>query len=427
MPRQVRDVNLETRTARMRLKARGRPYWRAIEQGAHLGYRRLTGGAGRWIARLYLGEEKYTTEVIAPADDFSDGDGVAILNFSQAQGAVRERMVRAAYAAAGKHYGAYSVADAVAEYLDWMAAHRKSVADARSRVDAFILPKLGSIDAEKLTAKDISKWIDALAKLPPRVRTAAGKPQQHRTIDFNDIETNRKRRSSANRSFTVLRAALNKAVQDGKIKNVAWRAARPFRATEAARLRFLTLEECRRLINSAEPLSFRNLVRAALLTGARYGEIGRLRVHDFDHRAGTIQIATSKSGKPRHVHMTQEGVQFFEQLCAGRPGGDLMLVKETGEPWRTSNQEYVMRDAVERAKISPAISFHGLRHSYASLAIMGGAPLFVVAKNLGHANTLMVEKHYGHLAESYVKSAIRDAVPTFGLAPGNVKPLRAKR
>jgi integrase len=64
------------------------------------------------------------------------------------------------------------------------------------------------------------------------------------------------------------------------------------------------------------------------------------------------------------------------------------------------------------AEIEP-ISFHGLRHSYASLSIMAGAPLMVVAKNLGHVDTRMVEKHYGHMSPSYVADAMRAAAPNF--------------
>jgi integrase len=79
-----------------------------------------------------------------------------------------------------------------------------------------------------------------------------------------------------------------------------------------------------------------------------------------------------------------------------------------------------MADACERAKIKPPISFHGLRHTYASHAVMNGAPLLVVAKNLGHSDTRMVERHYGHLAPSYVADAIRKAAPRFGFKPGNV-------
>ena len=48
-------------------------------------------------------------------------------------------------------------------------------------------------------------------------------------------------------------------------------------------------------------------------------------------------------------------------------------------------------------------SFHALRHTWASHRVMAGAPLMVVAHALGHADTRMVEKHYGHLAPSYIR------------------------
>src|SRR5262249_44629300 len=67
------------------------------------------------------------------------------------------------------------------------------------------------------------------------------------------------------------------------------------------------------------------------------------------------------------------------------------------------------------ARIDPSISFHGLRHTWASHAVMNGVPLLVVAKNLGHADTRMVEKHYGHLAPSYIADAIRAGAPRFGV------------
>jgi integrase len=56
-----------------------------------------------------------------------------------------------------------------------------------------------------------------------------------------------------------------------------------------------------------------------------------------------------------------------------------------------------------------------LRHTWASLSVMSGVPLLVVAKNLGHADTRMVERHYGHLAPSYIADAIRAG--KFGFTP----------
>jgi integrase len=48
---------------------------------------------------------------------------------------------------------------------------------------------------------------------------------------------------------------------------------------------------------------------------------------------------------------------------------------------------------------------------------VNGVPLLVVAKNLGHSDKRMVEKHYGHLAPSYIADAIRAGAPRFGLQP----------
>jgi integrase len=125
------------------------------------------------------------------------------------------------------------------------------------------------------------------------------------------------------------------------------------------------------------------------------------------------------------VVLTDEGAAFFRQHCLGRAGDDLMFRTANGAPWKKSNQGRPMRVACDYAHITPRVGFHQLRHTWASLAVMAGVPLMVVARNLGHANTSMVEKHYGHLSESYVAEAIRAGAPRYGAEPTNgVVPLR---
>jgi integrase len=85
-----------------------------------------------------------------------------------------------------------------------------------------------------------------------------------------------------------------------------------------------------------------------------------------------------------------------------------------------------MQLACEHAKINPTIGFHGLRHTWASLAVMAGMPLMIVARNLGHSDTKMAERHYAHLAPSYEAEAIRAHAPTFGIAAANIVPLGRK-
>jgi len=108
------------------------------------------------------------------------------------------------------------------------------------------------------------------------------------------------------------------------------------------------------------------------MTGARYGELGRLTVADFNPDVGTVASRQSKSGNPRHVMLTDEGKTFFRQLTAGRPGDEPMLPRADGSAWRKSHQNLPMAAAVTRAKIAPPIGFHGLRHTWASHAVMKG-------------------------------------------------------
>src|ERR1700745_1493733 len=89
MARTVRDTNLETRAARLRLTARRKPYWRVLETGLHLCYRRTKEGGGSWGARPFIGDRRYLETKIGTADDLQDADGVALRSFKQAQEAAR--------------------------------------------------------------------------------------------------------------------------------------------------------------------------------------------------------------------------------------------------------------------------------------------------------------------------------------------------
>ena len=139
--------------------------------------------------------------------------------------------------------------------------------------------------------------------------------------------------------------------------------------------------------------------------------------------SGTVHVRTSKSGRGRHVVLTNEGTAFFQGLVAGRSPLDRLLPKSDGSRWLKSHQTRPMREACRHATIDPPVNFHVLRHTYCSHAIMNGAPLMVVGRNVGHADTRMIEKHYGHLSQSYVADAIRAAAPRFGMPEAGVVPL----
>lgn len=409
MAKTVRDAKLDSRAAREKLKVAPRPYYRALDGGLHLGYRKGK-TARKWVLRRYVGGEEYAVETIATADDFQDADGKTILNFSQAQARARE------LAQAGRGVAPtapFTVDRALDEYLARLEAeHSKSLADARNRVENLIRPALGAKLVSDLDREALTRWRNDIASRPRHVRGKKGELARALAAASTE-EEKRRRKASANRTMTVLRAALNQAFRDGKVdSDAAWRAVKPFREVEAARVRYFTVDEARRLANAAQG-DFRTLVNAALFTGCRYGELTRLHVGDFNQDAGTLFVAKSKSGKARHVVLTEEGQAFFRQIAAGRDSGALLLEKDGGGAWGPSHQLRPMKEACAGARIKAA-GFHILRHTYASLLAMAGAPLNVISQNLGHADTRMCERHYAHLAPSYLAETIRKFAPTLG-------------
>src|SRR5262245_58467888 len=409
MAKKVREKALDSRAAREKLKVSGKPYYRSLDPELHLGYRKGK-DTRRWVARVYLGNGQYRVENIGYADDIADADGSKVLDYWQAQEKARA-MVKPV---AGGNYTVHQALKAYIESLEGKPTQAKT----ELRFNAYVSAALADKALAEVTADDIKKWLHDIAKLPPRAHTPPGaKKQNYCNVDMTDPEVQRKRKASANRLLTNVKAAFNLAFRDGHVaSDREWRRVKPFKNAESVRVRYLTVAEAKRLINVCDP-EFRILVQAALATGARYGELANLEVQDFNPDSGTLHIRRSKSGKARHIILTEEGLELFAGLTAGRKKSDMLLERE----WKDTNQVRRIKAACEHAKIDPPITFHGLRHTWASLSVMAGLPLMVVAKNLGHVDTKMVEKHYGHLAPSYIADAIRKHAPRFGVAASKVK------
>jgi integrase len=389
----------------------------------HLGYvKRKSDAPGFWTVRTYLGSVDTVAEGVrggrspyrikklpGAADDYEDANGDTVLSFRQAQDLALAPPPTAVPS------GPIVVGTAFAIYIKYLEdqGRTQTATEAEYRYRRHVLPVLGNTKIADLTAPVLRDWLAKLARKLAKGRT--------------DEDAVRRSRNSANRILSTAKAALNFVYREheGEIAtDSGWRRVRPFHQVDKARVRYLTVEEAKRLINACQG-SFRDLVQAALQTGARYSELCRLRVHDFNPDSGTVSISKSKSGRPRHIDTTEEGEKFFGRLCLGRAGNELMLMKAKGEAWGRTDQIKRMAMVVEIAKISPAINFHGLRHTFASLSLMGGVPLQVVSQALGHADTRMAEKFYGHLAPSHKRDAIRAHAPRFGIVQDKkIRPLR---
>lgn len=443
MARTMRDGSLSNRTNRLKLPIRQEPYWAALAPGKHLGYYRTRTG-GSWVAKWRdkdSGARRKTTFGIA--DDFQEANGAEVLSWEQASDKAlewfKEKNHEAALQVQGEDLpqGAATVRDALNLYIRYARREgQKGVDIAVQVINARILPELGNVELAKLNPGRIERWKESLAT-SPRLRTGKKRETQEFMKAPKTKDQKRARQCTANRILAILKKALNLALEKGWVRDGrAWQLVKPFKGVTAARVRFLSAEESARLVNVCPP-DFRQLVQAALLTGCRYGELTRVLVKDFNPKAGTLFIAESKSGKPRHIVLTDEGKELFTVLTAGKPSQAVLfqrsgVVKRTkraeiGQNWGHTDQTPYMRQACEDAELE-ALSFHELRHTYASMLVNRGVPLAYVAAQLGHADTRMVEKHYGHLAPTALAEAIRKDAPRLGIVEEpKVAPLKVKQ
>ena len=161
--------------------------------------------------------------------------------------------------------GPYVVADAVRDYLEEIGAEKKADAlrGAQYTFNAFVLPELGRCACDELTRDRILKWRNTQASRPKRVRSKPNAPVPATKATPDDDEARRKRKVTANRILTMLKAALNRAYQAGRVSSDhAWRRVKPFPKVEEAVVRYLTADEARRLVNACPP-EVRRLVQVA--------------------------------------------------------------------------------------------------------------------------------------------------------------------
>jgi integrase len=398
MARQQRDIRLQTREARRKLAVRHEPYWHELRRGLHIGYRKGGSGGVWWLREFRNG--RYAKRRLGIADDELDANATAVFSWSDALAVALGEERPTAHAAAP-----YTVSDALDDYFAHRAAKSPTVSLEidRSKAQAVITPKVGESKVAALTTRELLRWRDGLVSAS------------------EDREAMRRAQATANRNWTVLRAALNHAYATGKVPaDEAWRRIKPFRNVDRPRTRFLSVAESKRILN-AMPADFRHLARGALYTGLRLGELLALRVaHVTDEQ---VQVRHSKAGRPRTVPLSAEGSEFFDEITAGRAGDDLVFPRHDGQPWRRMDASRYMARASVAAKIRPPATFHDLRRSYASLLINRGTDAEVIRELLGHADLRMTIRAYAHLLNRTVAKVVKKKLPSFGFERDNVRKL----
>lgn len=234
------------------------------------------------------------------------------------------------------------------------------------------------------------------------------------------IETRRlagKANSTINREISILSASINYA-----IKRWGWNIANPatglYLKTPEGRLRWLTIDESRKLFRAAIESKAQHLydfILLALNTGMRRSEILRLDASKIDLANKKIYIegAHTKSGKRRVIPLNNGAIRAIQSRTTWNHengiSGTRLFLQKNGKPVVQINTAF--KNAVAQAGLED-FRLHDLRHTFASWLVQSGIPLPEVRDLLGHSSIKQTER-YAHLAPGLLHKAVAvlDAMP----------------
>lgn len=395
---------------REKLPARNEPYWMPLSANRALGFGKSGTGPLRWLARYKTVEGQYRRVALGTgAPDTGEAGFLHALELAKAIFAQPEISRQSADThPLGRNrdlvycpWGAtYTVGHALEEYYSWIriAASEGHQLGLLSRINRNLLPSLGTLPVAEFSFDVVRNYcLGFLARNDLRLKVK-------QTELSRDQIASRKR--TLNMNLSALRAALKMAWEHGLIEErKTWLCIRFLKVQHQPRVLHLSRGECRRLVDAC-PADLRALVLAALYSGCRANELTALRVKDVARHGFGIFVERAKSYKPRFVFLCDEAMAFFLDHCRGKEDGDLVFRRKNAMSWNFAYQSG-FKIAVAKAALPAKLTFHELRHTYASQLVQAGTPLPLVAKQLGHSDIATVAGTYGHFSPQISEAEIQ--------------------
>jgi integrase len=273
-------------------------------------------------------------------------------------------------------YGAF-----VQRHLEHARTYQRSFDTLEGYARNHIVPRWGKLLMSEITQPDVAKWLAEKSKegLAPatveKIRVIMGKSFQL-AIEWNVPGVTR------NPTHGIKRPPINNA-----------------------RDRYLTASEAHLLklaVATSRNTQLKYIVGLLLLTGARVSELLNAEWRHIDLEGRRWLIPTSKTGKPRHVPLSQAALDLINAVPRFDRCPYLLPNPKTGKPFTDIKHPW---QTARHAAGLPGLRIHDLRHSAASFMINAGVDLFAVGRVLGHADHKSTLR-YSHLSDDTLQKAV---------------------
>jgi integrase len=210
--------------------------------------------------------------------------------------------------------------------------------------------------------------------------------------------------STFNHYRSLMSLSYRLGIQNRKVVSNPARSV-PHRREDNNRVRFLTMEEEKKLSKTVEAKWASHLpeLDLAINTGLRKGSQYSLTCEMVDWKGRMLNIPRTKNEEPIHVPLNDAALTALRVVHGlGDGRGRVFQSRKTGEP--LENGRHWFDDAVIAAEIKN-FRWHDLRHTFASRLRMKGAPLEDIADLLGH-KSLTMTRRYAHLGPNKLHAVV---------------------
>jgi integrase len=187
----------------------------------------------------------------------------------------------------------------------------------------------------------------------------------------------------------------------------------------------LSPDQARAAIAAAEP-PYRDYLAVILETGARPGEIARLRGADIDWETGIAVLAEHKTaeetGEPRVIVLSATALAIcrtrYEGLSKAQQRGPLFLNAES-RPWTANTAGARFRVIQRKLGLKKGTGGYSMRHVFVDDCFESGLASKTVATLVGHTNTQMIDRHYSrlHQRRKFLRDELGKVRPDGGTRP----------
>ena len=163
-----------------------------------------------------------------------------------------------------------------------------------------------------------------------------------------------------------------------------------------SRIRYLTEEESKIILNDCKNFWLRLLIIMALSTGMRKMEMLNLTWQNIDFKARLIHIEESKNGERRSIPISDSLMKEFNNIKEKK------ITEKIFD--NLHSPMFHFRKLIKKCEIEN-FHFHDLRHTFASWLAMKGVSLYTIKELLGHKSILMTQR-YAHLSPDSRQNAV---------------------